>query len=96
MEPLSEVPALLTRIDGHAVWVNSESLRLANITRATPDPPGGVIERDAAGEATGILLDDAADLVVARLPPATEAELRKWCARLAASGGAKSWNCAGD
>ncbi|MBZ4395702.1 amidohydrolase [Myxococcus sp. AS-1-15] len=67
-------PVYLTRIDGHAAWVNSEALRRANITRATQDPNGGRILRDANGEPTGILVDNAIGLIHAVLPPLTEAE----------------------
>ena len=44
---------LITHASGHAVSVNSRVLRLAKITRETPDPPGGTIVRDEAGEPTG-------------------------------------------
>ncbi len=55
-------PVMLMRKDGHSVWLNSRALVLANIGRDTPDPPGGHIQRDAAGEPTGILLEAAQDL----------------------------------
>ena len=45
--------------DRHAAWVSSAALLAAGVTRATPDPPGGVIARDAAGEATGLLYENA-------------------------------------
>ena len=69
---------LLRRIDGHAAWASSEALRLANITAATPDPAGGSIRRDDVGEPTGLLLDNAVDLVseVIPAPDATEHERR--------------------
>ncbi|GGB97477.1 amidohydrolase [Pseudoduganella buxea] len=69
-------PALMHRVDGHAVWVNSRALALAGITKDTQDPAGGKIERDAAGEATGILVDGAIELVTKVMPKATEAESR--------------------
>ncbi|HEV6966721.1 amidohydrolase [Roseateles sp.] len=65
-------PVWLSRVDGHAGWANSRALRLAGITRDTPDPGGGRIERDAAGEPTGVLVDAAMDLVE-RLVPAEDA-----------------------
>ena len=70
----SNNPVFLSRYDGHAVLANSPALRLANVTRATPDPAGGVIVRDAAGEPTGILKDAAQDLVGKVIPPPTESE----------------------
>jgi hypothetical protein len=56
-------PAVLRRIDGHAVWVNVAALRAANITAATPDPDGGEILRLANGSPSGILVDNACDLM---------------------------------
>ena len=52
----------------HAAWASSAALRLAGIDRATPDPEGGIIQRDADGEPTGILLENAVRLVEAVLP----------------------------
>jgi predicted amidohydrolase YtcJ len=52
-------PVFVNRLDGHMALANSEALKLAGITRETPDPPGGTIVRDAAGEPTGVLKDAA-------------------------------------
>lgn len=73
---VGERPAVMTRVDGHAVWANTRALQLAGITRDTKDPAGGKIERDAQGNATGILVDAAMDLVRAAIPKPTEAEAR--------------------
>ena len=73
---VSERPVWLERVDGHAGWANSRSLALAGITRSTPDPVGGKIMRDANGEATGVLIDAAQELVAKVLPRQTEAEGR--------------------
>jgi len=73
---VSDRPAMMQRIDGHAMWVNSKALALAGITKDTKDPAGGKIERDANGNATGILVDGAMDLVRAVIPAPTEAEAR--------------------
>lgn len=67
-------PAYLERVDGHAAWVNSAALKLAGLTKATPDPKGGRILRDAEGNPTGILVDMAKDEMAARLPKPTLAE----------------------
>ncbi len=67
-------PVLLRRIDGHAAWANSKALRLAGITADTPDPDGGQIVRDAGGKPTGILIDNAADLVLDIVPEPDRAE----------------------
>jgi hypothetical protein len=65
---VSDRPVVLGRIDGHAIWVNSAALRLAGITRATPDPAGGKIVRGASGEPTGVLIDNAIGLVASKAP----------------------------
>ena len=70
-------PACLSRTDGHMMVCNSVALKLANVTRATKDPPGGVVVRDVAGEPTGVLKDAAMDLVGAVRPPRTPAEVRE-------------------
>ncbi len=64
-------PVYLRRVDGHAVWLNARALDLAGITAGTPDPAGGRILRDAAGNPTGVLIDDAEDLVEALIEPDT-------------------------
>ena len=68
-------PVALTRADGHASVVNSAALRLAKITRSTAAPPGGAINKDTAGEPTGMLIDRAQGLVRGLVPRPTEAEL---------------------
>ena len=68
-------PTCLSRQDGHIMICNSLALKLAKITRDTPDPPGGVIARDASGEPTGLLKDSAMDAVFDVRPPRTPAEL---------------------
>lgn len=62
-------PVFLSRYDGHMGLANSAALRAAGITRATPDPAGGVIVRDQRGEPTGALKDAAADLMDRAIPP---------------------------
>ena len=52
-------PVVLYGRDRHAAWVSSAALAAAAVTRATPDPAGGVIARDAAGEPTGLLYENA-------------------------------------
>ncbi|MGE5277782.1 MAG: amidohydrolase [Acidobacteriota bacterium] len=68
-------PACLSRQDGHMMVCNGLALKLAGITRDTPDPPGGVIVRDGSGEPTGVLKDAAMDAVWAIRPARTPAEL---------------------
>ncbi|MGH9365374.1 MAG: amidohydrolase, partial [Thermoanaerobaculia bacterium] len=68
-------PTCLSRQDGHMMVCNSLALKLAKLTRDTPDPPGGVIVRDASGEPTGVLKDAAMDTIWAVRPARTQAEL---------------------
>jgi predicted amidohydrolase YtcJ len=81
-------PVELQRYDGHMVLVNSKALALAGITAATPDPPGGVIVRDAAGEPTGALKDAAMDLVDRIVPPPDPAQRRRRVERALAAAAA--------
>jgi predicted amidohydrolase YtcJ len=67
-------PVYLPNRDGHGAWVNSRALELAGITRETPDPTDGRIERDAAGEPSGTLHEGAMDLVEKLMPPVTDEE----------------------
>ena len=75
---VADRPVVLERVDGHAIWVNAAALRVAGITAQTADPPGGKIVRDAGGAPTGVLIDNATDLVWSKLPvaSATEREAR--------------------
>jgi len=59
----ADVPVNLTHVTGHLDVANSVALKLAGITRDTPDPPGGVIEHDANGEPTGVVKDTAMRMV---------------------------------
>ena len=70
---------IFSRVDGHVAIANSSALAIAGITRATPDPPGGHIERDPdTGEPTGMLEEDTAmDLVFDRIPPHSAAQRRR-------------------
>ena len=70
-------PVFLRAKSGHAAWANSVALRLAGVTAATPNPPGGEIVRDAAGQPTGILFEDAMDLVARQLPVATAEDVAR-------------------
>ncbi len=70
-------PVCLTRVDGHAVWVNRMALDLAGLTAETPDPSGGRIERDSQGNPTGVLIDTACNLVESLIPPPGREEKKK-------------------
>jgi predicted amidohydrolase YtcJ len=68
-------PVSLQAKSGHAIWVNSAAMRLTGINDATPDPQGGQIKRDAAGKATGIILEEAMWLVDRKIPTPSLEEL---------------------
>lgn len=79
-------PVVLTRKDGHSIWVNSLALKLAGVTSATPDPAGGAIDREPhSGEPTGILRENAMDLVYDVIPAAGPAEIERALLRAQAS-----------
>lgn len=74
---VADRPLFLWGSDGHTGWANSKALALAGISRATRDPEDGRIERDAAGEPTGFLVDGAVELVLNVLDkPTPEKRLR--------------------
>lgn len=64
-----ETPVFVNRYDGHMALANSYVLKLAGITKETPDPPGGSIVHDpVTGEPTGVLKDEAMSLVYRIMP----------------------------
>jgi predicted amidohydrolase YtcJ len=70
-------PVVLERIDGHAIVVNSLALKIAGITRETPNPGDGeVLKNPMTGEPTGMLIDGARALVEDLIPPPTDAETK--------------------
>lgn len=79
---VSDRAVFLGRIDGHAAVVNGAALALGGIAASSADPEGGRIERDSDGAATGMLIDNAMNLVEARLPAPSEA-MRREALRLA-------------
>ena len=67
-------PVMVVRLDGHMVLANSKALALAGIDENTADVAGGEIVRDAAGMPTGVLKDNAMDLVAAVVPAPSAAQ----------------------
>ena len=71
-------PVVLTHVSGHVAVANSLALQLAGITKSTPNPSGGEIEKDDTGEPTGMLKEGAAmRLVESKIPPATAEQRRR-------------------
>jgi predicted amidohydrolase YtcJ len=68
-------PVLLDRVDGHAILANARAMQLAGVTRGTPDPAGGRVLRDAAGNPTGVFVDNAERLIGRAVPAPTDADL---------------------
>ena len=85
LDPVTgDKPAWMTHTMGHYGTANSAALRLAGIHRDTPDPPGGTIDRDANGDATGVLKESAMALVMKHIPPPGGESMREAIRRMAA------------
>lgn len=88
-------PVLLDDTSGHSAWANSKALAAAGITKDTPNPPGGIIERNARGEPTGVLREGSAITMVKRhAPPASDAAIKaalRWSLDLMLSHGITSF-----
>jgi predicted amidohydrolase YtcJ len=72
---IDDRPVWLERIDGHAGWANSATMKLAGITKNTLSPAGGEIVHDAVGEPTGVLIDNAMALVMDIIPQPNDDEI---------------------
>jgi predicted amidohydrolase YtcJ len=70
-------PMILQRADGHGTVVNSAALKIAGITKDTPNPFGGEISRDKNGEPNGMLLDAARGLISKHIPPTSAADVER-------------------
>lgn len=73
----TRTPLSFTRWCSHAVAVNSAALERMGVTRDTPDPEGGRIERDGRGEPLGIFWDAAQELVYRAIPALTKGDLQR-------------------
>lgn len=74
-EYVTDKPVVLTRVDGHAVWLNSKAMTLAGIDKHSVSPDGGEIVKDENGEPTGVLIDNAEQLIWQKVP---EESAQKW------------------
>jgi predicted amidohydrolase YtcJ len=70
-------PVFISRLDGHMALANSLVLKLAGIDEKTADPDGGSIVRDKSGRPTGVLKDNAMNLVLKVIPPVSDQELEQ-------------------
>ncbi|MGI9238273.1 MAG: amidohydrolase [Woeseiaceae bacterium] len=73
---VSDRPVWLRRIDGHAGWANSAAMKIAGIDNDIPDPVGGKILRDDNGQATGVFIDNAMNLIEKHLPTLNKNDYR--------------------
>lgn len=89
-------PIFLQRIDGHAAIVNGAALALAGVDNNTANPPGGAIERDSEGRATGMLIDNAMEIVQRRLPAPTPAMQREALAHALQLYASRGWTGASN
>lgn len=76
-EAAPENPVFISKETGHLYVVNSRALELAGITRETPDPPGGQIDRGSDGQPTGLLYETAGRLVSSLIPPYSVEEIKE-------------------
>ncbi|HTQ60498.1 MAG TPA: amidohydrolase [Candidatus Solibacter sp.] len=83
-------PVFLTHVSGHVAVVNSLALQHGEITKDSPNPPGGVIERDANGEPTGMLEEDSAMKLVSDRIPDLKMDQRRRAVLLALADAAKN------
>ena len=68
---IADRPVVARRVDGHAAWLNSRALAMARIGKETADPPGGRIVRRADGTPSGVLVDNAMEVLERVVPAAT-------------------------
>ena len=73
-----DVAVYFTRIDGHAAWVNSKALEISGINKYTSSPQGGTISLDEYGEPSGILIDNAMNLVKNFIPANDENDTERY------------------
>ena len=83
-------PVVLSRVDGHALWVNDAAMALARVTPATADPDGGRILRGEGGQPAGVFVDNAQALIWKAIPAPAAGQTRRLLAagmRAAAAAG---------
>jgi predicted amidohydrolase YtcJ len=73
---MADRPVALSRCDAHALWLNSAAIRLSGLEQIK-DVPGGRIVRDEKGELTGLVIDQACDLVQKHIPKSSDFEIRR-------------------
>jgi predicted amidohydrolase YtcJ len=74
-------PVALTRIDGHASWVNRAAIDAADVNAGTKDPDGGRVMRDGGGRPAGVFIDTAQELVRRKIPPPSPEQVLRQISR---------------
>ncbi|MCU1326847.1 MAG: Amidohydrolase 3 [Bryobacterales bacterium] len=74
-------PVALTRIDGHASWVNRAAIDAADVNAGTKDPDGGRVMRDGGGRPAGVFIDTAQELVRRKVPPPSPEQVLRQISR---------------
>ncbi|WP_462168521.1 amidohydrolase [Pseudoalteromonas lipolytica] len=74
---VKDKPVVLSRVDGHAVWVNSKAMALAGITAQTDTPSGGEIIKLPSGQPSGVFIDKAETLVTQHIPKTDHASINR-------------------
>lgn len=72
---VKDIPVVLSRVDSHAIWVNSKAMELSKLTTATQAPVGGEIIRTPAGKLSGIFIDKAESLITAHIPAPSDQDV---------------------
>ncbi|RRS10597.1 amidohydrolase [Pseudoalteromonas sp. J010] len=72
---VKDKPVMLTRVDGHAIWVNTKAMELANISSETQTPEGGEIIKLSTGQPSGIFIDKAEELVRRQVPTLSQEQV---------------------
>lgn len=72
---VKDVPVVLSRVDSHAIWVNSKAMELAKLTPTVQSPAGGEIIRNQAGQPSGIFVDKAESLITAHIPTPSDQDV---------------------
>ncbi|WP_216594758.1 amidohydrolase [Halomonas sp. PR-M31] len=72
---IADRPVMLSRVDHHAIWVNSKAMELAGIDADTQAPDGGEIIKDKSGNPTGVFIDNAEQLITDKIPTRSAEEM---------------------
>ena len=74
-EVIKDMPVVLSRVDSHAIWVNSKAMELAKLTPTIDSPTGGEVIYDQAGHPTGVFIDKAESLITSHIPPLSDQDI---------------------